>query len=85
MKYRETIACKLLFVTNCLLSIIIVSGCFFREPEDIVIHDKTFQLRQKEFVIELDHPIARTHNSASVFLVIQENWTAEPPWTGIKL
>ena len=44
-----------------------------------------FQLSQKEFVIELDHPIARTHDSASVFLVIQENWTAEPPWTGIKL
>ena len=68
-----------------LFSVIIISGCFLRKPEDIVIYDKTFQLSPKKFLIKLDHPIARTHSSASVFLAIQEYWTAESPWTGIKL
>ena len=85
MKNKEIISYKLLFILTCFLSIIIISGCSFRKPEDKVIHDIAFQLSQKEFVIKLDPPLARTHNSASVFLAIQENWTAEPPWTGIKL
>ena len=76
---------KFLFIITFILPIIIVSGCSFRKPEDKVIHNKTFQLTQKEFVIKVDPPLVRTHNSASVFLAITENWTAEPPWTGIKL
>ena len=76
---------KFFLLLSCFFAVIIASGCSVRKPEDKVIHDKTFRLNQKEFVIKLDPPIERTHNSASVFLSIKENWSAEQPWTGIKL
>ena len=85
MRYRGLISYKIHCVICCLFTIIFIIGCFAGKPDDLVIHDKAFQLSPKEFVIKLKHPISRTRNSASVYLAVQGNWTVESPWTGIKL
>lgn len=85
IKYKEITSDKIISIIACFLSIIIIFRCSLRKSEDKVIHDKAFQLSHKEFVIKLDPPLERTHNSASAFLGIKENWTAESSWTGIKL
>ena len=74
---------KFTILTVCIL--LSVSGCLFRESTDTIVSDKTILLSEKGIEIQCDPPLSRTHNSASIMLVIKEEWSPTPPWKEIIL
>ena len=77
INYKSTILTFCIFLS--------VSGCLFKGATDTIVSDKTIFLSEQGIEIQCDPPLSRTHNSASIMLVIKEEWSPTPPWKEIIL
>jgi hypothetical protein len=73
--------------TNIIEGLIVLltfNGCLCR-PSDTVIYSRPFLIDEKGVEFNLEQPLRRQCNSASVLVELAQPWKPSPPWTSIQL